>query len=494
MLKLLIEKELREQIGTPRFSITFGICSLLILLAFFMGAQNYRLMEARYNSSQQENVRQIEALTTDQWLMVEPTLFVPPNPLAALVSGVSNDVGRNVNVAGRGELTLENSLYSDDTSAAVFRLLDLEFVFTIVFSLFAILFCYNAINGEKEEGTLKLIFSNSLPRDKYLIGKVLGSLLGLGLPLLIPILLGCLIYRLMGVPMTGDDWIRLAAIIASGLLFFSVFVLISILVSTLTRRSSSSFILLLVVWILAVLVMPRAAVLFAGRSVEVPSVDDIAYQKRQLNTQLIYEDMQELARVMGGESSGGSIRFEFNEEAESQDEVQQRMEEQMQKFRETQTELANERDAKLQSLSNQLNTERRNKQLEQQRRALGLARISPASAFTLAITQLAGTSLASEDHFMEAAQRYQQSFKAFQEEKAGMSSGGGVMFIMRTEGEGEQEEPEAIQASALPAFDYARPGIASVSSTLFLDLGVLAFFNLLLFASAFVAFLKYDVR
>ena len=146
-------------------------------------------MEARFDSARQENIRQIEALTTDQWLMVEPTLFVPPNPLAALISGVSNDIGRNINVAGRGELSLENSLFSDDTSAAVFRLLDLEFVFTIVLSLFAILFCYNAVNGEKEEGTLKLIFSNSVPRDQYIIAKVLGSILGLGLPLLIPILI-----------------------------------------------------------------------------------------------------------------------------------------------------------------------------------------------------------------------------------------------------------------------------------------------------------------
>ena len=203
----------------------------------------------------------------------------------------------------------------------------------------------------------------------------------------------------MGIPMTGDDWIRLAAIIGCGFLYFSVFVLISIFVSTLTKRSSSSFILLLVIWILAVLVLPRAAVLFAGRAVDVPSVDDIAYQKRQLNTQLVYEDMQELARVLGGESSGGSIRFEFNEEAESQEEAQQRMEERMKKFRDTQTELADKRDEKLQALSNELNTQRRNKQIEQQQKAFGLARLSPASAFTLSITNLAGTSLEAEDHF-----------------------------------------------------------------------------------------------
>ena len=38
-------------------------------------------------------------------------------------------------------------------------------------------------------------------------------------------------------------------------------------VSSLTRRSSTSFLFLLVIWILAVLVIPRSAVLLAGRAV-----------------------------------------------------------------------------------------------------------------------------------------------------------------------------------------------------------------------------------
>ena len=493
MTKLLIEKELRDLIGTPRFAITFAVSSVLILLAFFMGAQNYRLMESRYQSSQRENIRQMESLTTDQWVMVSPTIFVPPSPLAALVSGVSNDIGRSVPVQGRGELNLENSYYSDDTASAVFRLLDLEFVFTIVFSLFAILFCYNAINGEKEGGTLRLLFSNSLSRDKYILGKIAGSFLALGIPLLVPILLGCLLFMVMGIPMTGDDWLRLAGIVGCTLLYFGVFVMISIFVSALTARSSSSFMIMLVVWILAVLVVPRAAVLYAGRAIEVPSVDDISYQKRQLQTQLIQDDMKELARAMGGESDGGGIRLSFNEEAEDPEEAQRRMQERMENFQRKQQELADERDKKMAELSEKLNTERYNRQRVQQRWAFGLSRISPASAFTLAITALAGTSLEAEDHFMEAATDYQRTFRSFQEEKAGMSGGGGFMIVMRS-GDEEEQEPEKIDVSEIPAFTYEKPALTQIAQTLTLDAGLLVFFNILFFAAAFVAFLRYDVR
>ena len=493
MFRLLVEKELRDLIGTPRFVLTFAISSLLIILAFFMGANNYRLMETRYHSAQQESFRQIESLTTEQWLMASPTVFVPPSALAALVSGVSNDIGRSVAIQGRGELNLENSYYSDDTGAAVFRLLDLEFVFTIVFSLFAILFCYNAVNGEKEKGTLRLLFSNSLARHEYILGKIAGSFLALGIPLLIPILIGCLLFMLMGIPMTGDDWIRLAGIILCGYLFFGIFIMLSIFVSALTVRSSSSFILLLVIWILAILIIPRSAVLFAGRAVEVPSIDDISYQKRQLQMQLVSEDMKAIAKALGGESDGSSMSFEFNEESDNPDEARKRMEERMEKFQRTQQELADAREKKMADLSEKLNTERYNRQRIQQRWALGLARISPTSAFTLAITDLAGTSLDAEDQFMEAAQEYQRTFRAFQEEKAGMSGGGGFMIVMRTEGD-DQPEPEPIKASELPAFEYQPPQLASIMPSLTLDFGLLVFFNLVFFGCAFIAFLRYDVR
>ncbi|MEE8583230.1 MAG: ABC transporter permease subunit [Acidobacteriota bacterium] len=63
----------------------------------------------------------------------------------------------------------------------------------IVLSLFAILFAYNAVSGEKEQGTLRLSFSNAVPRDSYILGKAAGSFLALAIPLLILILLGCLL-------------------------------------------------------------------------------------------------------------------------------------------------------------------------------------------------------------------------------------------------------------------------------------------------------------
>ncbi|MCH6559806.1 ABC transporter permease subunit, partial [candidate division KSB1 bacterium] len=181
MFKLLIEKELKEIIGSAKFAITFGVCAVLILLTFYVGAKNYQISSQRYEAAKAENLRQLEGLT--DWLMVNShRIFLPPKPLEALVTGVSNDIGRTIEMAGRGELTANDSRFGDDPIFAVFRFLDLDFVFQIVLSLFAILFAYDAINGEKERGTLRLSFANAIPRDKYILGKVVGSFLALAVP------------------------------------------------------------------------------------------------------------------------------------------------------------------------------------------------------------------------------------------------------------------------------------------------------------------------
>ena len=120
----------------------------------------------------------MEGLT--DWTRVNShRIFLPPQPLEVLVSGVSNDIGRTIEMSGRGELSANNSRFNDDPIFAVFRFLDLDFIFQIVLSLFAILFAFDAINGEKERGTLRLAFANAVPRDKYVLGKLTGSFLAL---------------------------------------------------------------------------------------------------------------------------------------------------------------------------------------------------------------------------------------------------------------------------------------------------------------------------
>ena len=218
MLRLIIEKELREIIGSAKFAYTFGVCAILIILAFYVGAKHHQVNVDRYEAGKAENSRKMEGLT--DWIRVQShRVFLPPQPLEALVTGISNDIGRTIEMHGRGELVADESRYNDDPIFAIFRFLDLEFIFQIVLSLFAILFAYDAINGEKERGTLRLSFANSIPRDKYILGKLCGFFFALTIPLILPILIGCLLLLILGIHLSGDEWIKMFFVILAGLLY-----------------------------------------------------------------------------------------------------------------------------------------------------------------------------------------------------------------------------------------------------------------------------------
>ncbi len=73
-----------------------------------------------------------------------------------------------------------------------------------------------------------------------------------------------------------------------------------------------------------------------------------------------------------------------------------------------------------------------------------------------------------------------------------MNLGGHVMmFRMRA---GEEEEPEPIDPHELPGFDYREVQLGKTAGAMMIDFGILALFNVVFFAGAFVAFLKYDLR
>jgi ABC-type transport system involved in multi-copper enzyme maturation permease subunit len=483
MFRLIVAKELREIISSTKFAATFGICSVLILLAFFLGARSYHVGRAQYDAAVAEERRQLDGQT--DWLNVSPSVFLPPQPLAYLVPGVSHDIGRTTEVTGRGGLRSEGSRFGEEPLLALFRFVDLEFTFQVVLSLLAILFAFDAVCGERERGTLRLTFASSVPRGVYILGKIIGSLLALTVPLLIPLAAGAMLLPLMGVPLSGAEWARLALVVAAGMLYIGAILGLSVLVSSLTRSSATAFVLLLSLWVVGVLIVPRAAVLLSARSVEVPSTDHVLSQRARLWRQLWREDQQKIQDFMQERMLG----VETVEDPAEQQAMAQRA---VAAFNEHFDELADERQRKLADLDARLSEERRNRQHWQQALALGAARISPASAFSLAAAQFAGTSLELPQKYLQDVRAYQERFAAFQKEKTGRSAGG-IRVVVKMNNE-EEEGPPTIDPAELPAFVSEPPPLNRVLRAGIFDLSLLALFNLAFFSGAFAVFRRYDVR
>lgn len=474
MLKVIIEKEIRDILGSSKFVYTFIVCAVLILLSFYTGAINYKQSLAHWETAKTENLNSFEGMT--DWFRVnENRIFLTPQPLAALVNGVSNDIGRTSNVETRGEIHPEDSRYNEEPVYAYFRFIDLEFIFSVVLALFAILLGYDAICGEKELGTLKLCLSNAVPRTKFLLGKFIGSFTILSTSLLLVIAIGTLLLPILGVHLNSDEWIRFGLIILAGLLYFGVFLALSIMVSSITQKTSTAFLVLLIVWIGTTLILPRAAVLIAGRAVDVPTVDEIGYQKAAFATERWREHIN------------GIKDFEVPPNDPEDPESMNKM---MNAFNKYMDSLSQARQDKLDEYYGRLNENRRNHEKERSKVAFALSRISPAASLSLATSTLAGTSPHLKDRFYEQSNNYQNSFIDFLTEKTGYNVGGG-MIIMSDDSE---EDKEPIDATEIPAFTYEQPQLKEILGQTVPDLGLLALFNFIFITGAFIAFNRFDAR
>ncbi|MGB5138758.1 MAG: ABC transporter permease subunit, partial [Candidatus Zixiibacteriota bacterium] len=250
MLSVLIQKELKAIILSPKFTATFVICSLLMLLSVYIGIQESRNSTRQYDVGRQ--LIEEGAREANSWNSLRYRTYRAPDPMMVFVSGLNYDIGRWSAINSQNMVKLRNSSYSDDPIFAVFRFVDFCFIVQVVLSLFAIMFTYDAVNGEREEGTLKLVFANSVPRARYIFAKCIGGWLGLVIPICLPILLSVLLVMLFDVPFGSDHWLRLITLIIASIAYFSFFIILGVLISSITKRSSVSFLLSLVAWIVFV--------------------------------------------------------------------------------------------------------------------------------------------------------------------------------------------------------------------------------------------------
>lgn len=490
MLSVLIEKELKSILQSPKFVATFAVCSLLILLSIFIGINEYRSSVAQYETASSWADQQIAEATSFRDL---PTrVYRQPDPMQIFVSGVNFDIGRLSEISVEQDIKLEQSAYSDDPIFAVFRSIDFTFIVQVVLSLFAIVFTYDAINGERESGTLKLVLSNPIARGQYLFAKLAGSWLGLTIPLLIPILIGMLLIVLYGVPMTATEWLKVGTLIGVSILYFTFFIALSLLVSALTRNSSVSFLLLLVVWITLVLIVPRGAVMAAGQLVAVPTVATIESQKDRFR-----------ADAQGDVQATRNLRYqEMMAPAQGMSETDRRAyySANIELYNEESNRLLAEMEILIEENNRRVNEELRNAKAEQERIAFLLSRISPASAYQLTAMNLGGTNTSMKNRIEDQMLDYRETYNAYvarkwqeeQEEQAALLAeqragrAGGVGYA----GAGNT----AIDSSDMPRFSPSQQSVTEVVQASILDFGLLAIFAFIAFIAAFFAFVRYDVR
>ena len=335
---------------------------------------------------------------------------------------------------------------------------DWGFIIGYVLSLIALLFTFDSISYEREQGTLRLMFANSIPRHTVLIGKFLGALISINIPFTLAILLNLLVISTSNdVHLNAEAWGRLGFIFFITLLYVCLFLALGLLVSARVQRSAISLVILLLAWVTFVVFMPSTLVSIAGRFSPPTSALGFSERSAQVEEELAneyytlrYDPDKNLTRIQILQVAGEYV---------------------------TKDAAAQER----------LHEERLKQRISQVRRARAITQISPVTIFQHLLESFAGTGFERHLQFLENVKSYARQYREFTVDTDQADPESLHIFGVR---EGMSQKP--VSPEAIPKFEDTL-SLSKDFNTATMELLLLALFVVVLLSSAYLAFVRVEI-
>ena len=333
---------------------------------------------------------------------------------------------------------------------------DWGFIIGYVLSLVALLFTFDAISGERERGTLRLMLANSVPRHTALIGKLLGTLISITIPFALSVLLNLLVISTANdVHLSTEAWGRLGIIFLIALLYMCLFLALGLLVSARVQRSAVSLVILLLVWVVFVVSMPNTLASIVG-GLSSPMSSDEFYER---SWQLKRESEAEFFSRWFEEPKDSTKRIELGGAYVAKDaEAQQRLHEELLK-----------------------------QQISQMNRVRAVIRISPVTIVQHLLESFAGTGFERHLQFLENVQSYAQQYRTFIADTDQADPESLHIYGIR---KGMSQKP--VSPEAIPKFEDTLD-LSKDFNTAATELALLTLFVVVLLSGAYLAFVRVEV-
>lgn len=501
MLLTLIRRELLDNLMTFRFAAAVFITLLLVVANTVVLLKDYERRLADYNTALKTHQDKLEEYKA--YSGYELNIDRPPNPLSIFNTGFDKQLGNQVQIYHAFVPTLWDAQKhgSDNPFLNIFTAIDIIFIFEVILSLIALLFAYDALAGERERGTLRLVLAQQVRRGHILLAKYISSMICLLMPLLVSLLLVMiLLTSSRSVLLSPDDFLRIGGIVLTSLAYLSVFYLIGMLISEVSRRTSTALMLSMFVWGFLVLVYPNMILAVTSPSSPPRSqIDSTANQMKQIWEEF---DKQRKDFLVNDPVPGESMWFGIGASGRS-------------------SEYLIQRTSKLNVyLKNILNIGKVNERSESQiphaqnyfrfvePRIIGTAektwllrkprledifvrpagidktllKLSPIGIYDSATQAWAGTDLNGIRDFFDAARQYRQIV---------------INYFYDKEVFGEQQwfsaNPGAVDWSTLPQFSFKRSDSSINMKRALPDVCLLLIINVILFMAIFLIFIRSEV-
>ncbi|MFQ6116413.1 MAG: ABC transporter permease subunit, partial [bacterium] len=503
MLTTIFKKEILEALISLRFLIATLLCLVLIPLGMYVNLKDYQQRLADY----QEAMRLYQARAEGNIeYNFQAEGYRPPSLLSIFSVGLEYFLPNKIVTSRGGDFRISNEAGVNNPQSLLFGKIDLLFNVSFVISLLVLIFTFNAISGEKEDGTIRLIMSNPVPRWQILVGKIVGNYTVLMIPFILSLLISLIILSTSGYfpVFTSKILLPFMVMLFVTLLFLLTMFHLGIFISSLTHRSSTSLVIALFAWTVFVLSLPKISPMMAEILYPVESQQVLNLRKTLTRENILKQFDKERRELYEKVLTDFGLTFQsaigikgpLSEEERkvfglSSEEVDKLLQAnaKYEKLLQPIEEKYNERTSiEIKKLENDYN-HRRNLQAAI---AVNLSRVSPVSCFSYIVAEIAGTGVMEMNNFQRNANRFQNEVKEniyekFIVHRYGRASGSEAWTMDYAEG----FDPKT---ASVPHLNYRQITLSDAFQAEWIDILLLFLFNLLLFAASQVSSLKYDVR
>lgn len=484
MIWTLIRHELLTNLMTFRFLVTLISYLLLVLAGSIVLTDNYERRLASYNTAVQEH--QEQAARAETYSDFTPFLDRAPNPLSLFNQGLDKRAGNSIQIR-LGEVPF---LWADVYRSAGFNNpfrhlladIDLVSIFQILSSLLALVFAYDAIAGDRENGTLRLILVNPVGRGLIVLSKYLGAMLCLTLPLLMSFLLALLLQlQSNAIHYTPDEFLRVGGIFLTTVIYTSTFYLIGLLISSMIHRTATSLIVSMFIWVVLTLLYPNVSLFLVNRFMDTSERMEQAHQHIEQLAERFYREEEKLQNPF--ERLGRGWRSSYTHRSKTITSIPVESEPDVpavKAYFETVTALQMSTAKAVWRVREQAFSET---YIRKSRTARNVLRFSPTGLYQLSTAAWAGTDIARMEDFFNAGRQGRETLLDYFYDQKAFSS---RQWFASDKG--------AVRWEDIPRSSYHPPSVSKDASNRALpDLLLLFLLNPVLFMTAFAVFCRQEI-
>ena len=221
---------------------------------------------ARYQASVDHQFDEQPARHPHRMVHYGQFVFRPLSPLAFFDFGVDGYTGNTIFLEGHRQNSANFAEARQSSLLLRFGQLTPAFVLQTLAPLLLIFLAFTSVTRERERGTLRLLMSQGIGGGQLLLGKLLGHA-GIALTIGAPAFL-----LLLGLAVSGSaPWGAALMLVVGYAGWLLIWAMVAVLVSAMVRRSRDALIALVGLWMIGVVLLPRALPEVAANQIVLPT-------------------------------------------------------------------------------------------------------------------------------------------------------------------------------------------------------------------------------